>query len=81
MIIQVKLFAVARDLVGANQFEVELSGDCTVRALKKAMVQLQPELAPMIDFMSIAVDNQYATAETKITADCEIACIPPVSGG
>lgn len=81
MIIQVKLFAVARDLVGADQLQVELSGTCTVETLKEAMVQLQPNLAPMIDFMRIAVDSQFATADTQILADSEIACIPPVSGG
>ena len=29
----------------------------------------------------IAIDHQYATDETHIVANAEIALIPPVSGG
>ena len=31
--------------------------------------------------MMFAIDAEYATDETNVTPGCEVACIPPVSGG
>lgn len=81
MKIQVKLFAVAKQLVGAETISVEVSGDATVRELREAIAQQHRELSDLVIRAMIAVDTEYATDETTIPARAEIAIIPPVSGG
>ena len=75
------MFAVARQLVGDELAEVEVTEPATVCTLRRALVKKYPTLDGMIDRMMIAVDSEYAEDGTPVTSRSKVACIPPVSGG
>ncbi|UUO04840.1 MoaD/ThiS family protein [Blastopirellula sp. J2-11] len=77
----VKLFAAVRDIAGDEKIELEVSGDADIAEVRAAMIAKWPSLEPYARFLNFAVNQTYATAITRVAADDEIACIPPVSGG
>lgn len=79
--VNVKLFAIARQLAGAGSIELTLPPDATVADVRRSISNAYPALAGMVDQMLIAVDSEYANDETPVTGSHEVACIPPVSGG
>lgn len=82
MRLKVKLFAAVRDAVGQEEIEVEVPDECAdVAVLKARLLEAFPELAGLLSHVLFAVDSEYASDQTELTADSEIACIPPVSGG
>ena len=81
MLIRVKLFAAARQLVGTESIRVEVAGRPTVAALRAALMEQFPPLAQLLKHTLIAVNADYAGGQQEIGADDEVACIPPVSGG
>lgn len=81
MNVEVKLFAIARQRVGAEQVVVAVESPATVRRLRAALAEQFPALAGDLRHMHIAIDAEYATDETPIREAAEVALIPPVSGG
>lgn len=81
MRIVVRLFAGARERAGRDRVEVELSEPATVEALRAALVQRVPKLAPILKNAWIAVGDDYARDDATIAPDADVAVIPPVSGG
>ena len=81
MNVRVRLFAVARQLVGADAAELELPAKSTVGDLRAALIARYPRLGNVNRHLVFAVNAEYAGDETRIPEDAEIACIPPVSGG
>lgn len=81
MMVTVKMFAAARDLVGASEVTLEVGGDATVGDLRNLLAEKYPAAAPLIIRSMLAVDARYASDEERIASAREIACIPPVSGG
>jgi molybdopterin synthase sulfur carrier subunit len=79
--IEVKLFAVAKDLAGVSAVEVDLSPPATIGHLRQALVAKVPALAPILPHVLFAVDAVYADDRAEIPAGADVACIPPVSGG
>ena len=81
MKINVKLFAVARERVGASAVEVELAPQATVHQLRGALVEQYPTLRDVVPHVRFAVNSEYAGDTTTISPKSEVAVIPPVSGG
>ena len=81
MIVQVKLFAVARQVARQDRVEVDLPDGSTVSQLREEIVRQIPSLGPLMPHLMFAVDAQYADDDKQIQPDAEIVCIPPVSGG
>lgn len=81
MKVTVILFAVAKDLAGSGEVEIELSEPATAGRLKEALVQAYPALSPVMSRCMMAVNEEYADAQTPIPENATVACIPPVSGG
>lgn len=81
MIVQVKLFAVAKQLVGDDTAAVELPDRPTVADLRSALARDYPALSATLGSVVFAVNAEYATDQTRLSTNDEIACIPPVSGG
>jgi molybdopterin synthase sulfur carrier subunit len=77
----VRLFARARDLAGAERVSVELPEPCTVADLRAQLASQYPRLAPLTPALLIAIGTDYATNETVLPPDADVACFPPVSGG
>lgn len=78
---QVKLFAVARQLAGAESIALELESGATVADLRSAIARDFPQLATVLPHALLAIDNEYAENQDPIAEGAEIGLIPPVSGG
>ena len=81
MILDVRLFARARDVVGTEQVELELPDLSRVGDLRNVLAQRFPELSPLVPSLLIAVGNDYADDSRPLAAEDQVACFPPVSGG
>lgn len=81
MIVQVQLFAGARDRAGTDVADLKLPEDATVSDVREALCAQFEALQPIAGHLLVAVDDAYATDRTSVSADSRIACFPPVSGG
>lgn len=81
MQIRVKLFAIARQRVGSDSIAVELPPNACAIDLRAALAEQHPALAEVLPHIRFAINSDYATDQTPIPWNAEIACIPPVSGG
>lgn len=82
MIYTIRLFAGLIDLLGKPIVTLEhSSGTMTAGELKKALAIQYPAAAGVIDSCFVARNRAYAAPEEIVTAEDEIALIPPVSGG
>lgn len=81
MTVLVNLFARARDLVGADRVAIDLAPGSDVAALRRALAESHPALAPLAPRLLFALDAEYAADGAALRADAEVACFPPVSGG
>ncbi len=81
MKIHLRLFAVAKQAVGSDTIELELPEGANVGRLRQALAEQVPELSAMVGRMMFAIDAEYATDETEVPPNADVACIPPVSGG
>lgn len=82
MTVQIRLFASLRERAGSEQMELELPDGATV-ADALARLDEQGPLAGVIGRLCVqmAVNRDYATQDTALSANDELALIPPVSGG
>lgn len=81
MNLRVRLFARARDLAGTSEAELDLDTGATVNDLLTELVARYPDLEGLRSTLMVAVNNNYARAETIVPENSEVACFPPVSGG
>ncbi|HEV3146643.1 MAG TPA: MoaD/ThiS family protein [Gemmataceae bacterium] len=81
MMIEVQLFARARDLAGRDMVAVELPAGATVADLRAAIRAACPALEGLLARSRLAVGNDFVSEETRLTAGASVALIPPVSGG
>ena len=77
----VKLFAIARELMGRDEVALELPDRATAADVRQALVHAAPALDRVLPHSLLAVDAQYADDATPIAEYSEVALIPPVSGG
>lgn len=81
MLVHVRLFARARDLAGADVLRVELPDGATVADLRRRLAAEHPALASLLERSALAVENEFAADSRVLSADAEVALLPPVSGG
>jgi molybdopterin converting factor subunit 1 len=79
--IQVRLFAVAKELSGQDAVVVELPDGSTLRQLRRQLALQVPALAAVLPRVLFAVGTEYARDDAVLSSGDEVACIPPVSGG
>lgn len=78
---KVLLFGITREITGRQTLTVPEAGQLhTVADLKNWLTGQYPALK-QLSSLAVAVDSEYAENEVVLTADSEIALIPPVSGG
>ncbi len=77
----VKLFARAKDLAGTDALEVELAPAARVVDLRSGLAKVCPSLNILLPSLLIAVNNEYASDDSRLPENAEVACFPPVSGG
>ena len=82
MFVHVRLFAMLRERAGSDSVEVELPDGATVRDAVDAVAGAHG-LADLIERLPVvmAVNREYASADTALHEADELALIPPVSGG
>lgn len=79
--IRVLFFGAARDFVDTNPLEVSFAAPATVGSVFRQLVE---KFAPLERFgrsLLFAVNQEYATPETPLKENDELAIFPPVSGG
>jgi molybdopterin converting factor subunit 1 len=78
---KVRLFARARDLVGADVVAVNLPDGATVADLRRGLAAEYPALADLLQHSAVAVNDEFADETMPLPARAEVALLPPVSGG
>jgi molybdenum cofactor cytidylyltransferase len=79
--VQVRFFALAKDLAGCSAIDLDLAGAQRVSDLRAEIARRLPALAPLLKTAMIAVNEEYADDGAHVTPGARIAIIPPVSGG
>ena len=79
--IEILFFAVAHDLAGTSSSTLELAGPATVRDAEAALKERFDWFGTRLSSYRIAVDEEFASADTPLSDGSTIAIIPPVSGG
>jgi molybdopterin converting factor subunit 1 len=78
---RVLFFARARDLAGVAAINITMPAGTTVGDLRRRLTADYPRLAGLLPDCAIAVDEEFADDDRGVSADAEIAVLPPVSGG
>jgi molybdopterin converting factor subunit 1 len=77
--IKVKLFGIAKDIVGSRTLNIEQE----LNTVDDLLSYLKSEYPAFKDLTSllVAINDEYANTTAKINQEDEVALIPPVSGG
>jgi molybdopterin converting factor subunit 1 len=79
--IKVLFFATLRDRAGTKSVDLEIPVDMTVQALKDKLASDYPNLKESMKAVLVSVNKEYASNESAIPQNAEVALFPPVSGG
>lgn len=75
------LFAGLQDHFQTSQLELELHDSATVTDLLQTLRTLKPQVAPLLDYCVVAVNEQHAHAGQALMPGDVAAVLPPMSGG
>ena len=79
MHVNVRFFAISREMAGTERKTYTLPGGATLQDLQDQLFAAYPALeAQRVRF---AVNLAYALPDTPLHDGDEVACIPPVGGG
>lgn len=79
--IRVLFFGAARDVVDANPLDLSLEAPATVGSAFQSLVSRFSQLERFGRSLLFAVNQEYATPDTLLKENDELAVFPPVSGG
>ena len=79
--IRVLFFGAARDVVDANPLDLSLDTPATVGSAFQSLVAKFSQLERFGRSLLFAVNQEYATPDTLLQENDELAVFPPVSGG
>lgn len=78
---QIIAFATASDILGRKPLQLELPEGSHIADLQQLLVRRFPALEPLWPKLAIAVDGELARSDQALHDGCEVALLPPVSGG
>lgn len=81
MRLEVRLFGGLAERAGGPRITLELPAAADVAALRRALAETHPRLAPVLASTTVAVDLEVADDARALTEGCEVALLPPVAGG
>lgn len=81
MLLNIRLFARAKDLAGSGTISVEVPDQANVGDLKSSLLDQYPALEPVIRNLHVAIGTDYANDTAVLDESQSISCFPPVSGG
>src|ERR1700704_635323 len=79
--VRVLFFGAARDATGREELELALSSQANVASAFAQLLADYPALARFGNSLLLAVNQEYALPDRKISDGDELAVLPPVSGG
>jgi molybdopterin synthase sulfur carrier subunit len=79
--VNVKLFAMAKDLAGMGETTLSLEEGALASSVVDHFVKLNPRFSAWKDHIRLAVNSEYADVSHPLHDGDEVAIIPPVSGG
>jgi molybdopterin synthase catalytic subunit len=79
--IRVLFFGAARDVVDSNPLDLSLDAPATVASAFQSLVARFSQLERFGRSLLFAVNQEYATPDTLLKENDELAVFPPVSGG
>ena len=80
MDINVLAFGIVKEIFSGSSVLISVPEGASAAEVKTVLEQTYPRLRQLASCM-LAVNNEYAAADTPIRERDEIALIPPVSGG
>jgi molybdopterin converting factor subunit 1 len=81
MKINIQLFASLREAVGTSQLSLEVKSGTTPRQVGELLAERFSGLRGHLATISFAVNGEIVPPETVLSDSCELALLPPVSGG
>jgi MoaE-MoaD fusion protein len=81
MTLNIKIFAAAAQAIDDDHVRVACTTPVTIEALKQLLIEQHPSLESILPYCRFAVDHEFISDDYAITAENELALIPPVSGG
>jgi molybdopterin converting factor small subunit len=81
MRVTVRLFALARDIVGRDVLPFEVPPGATLGELRNRLAAEYPSLTALLARSALAVRDDIAGDAEHLEAGAEVAVLPPVSGG
>jgi molybdopterin converting factor subunit 1 len=81
MRVRVLFFGVLKDWAGKASDTLDLHQGASVADLLAHYERQIPRLRESLPSLALAVNQEYASAETKLKSNDEVAILPPVSGG
>ncbi len=81
MQVEVRLFALLRELVGSEKVTVEVPAGGTVADVWKRLEEEHPELRAFRASRLFAVNGDYAADHRSLDDGDEVAVLPPLAGG
>jgi molybdopterin converting factor subunit 1 len=81
MRVRVLFFGSLKDLAGKSSDFLELPDGALVRDVLLHYMAQVPQIRGLLASLAVAVNQEYAGAETALRCDDEVALLPPVSGG
>ncbi len=78
MLLNIKYFGMIAEATATNEEQIEME-TCSVSQLLETLNHRYPELGHF-DF-KVAINQKLVTKEEMITAESEIALLPPFAGG
>ena len=81
MKVNVRFFARAKDIVGAETVTVELEPNATIADLRSVLAEKYDSMKPMAHSLLFAIGTDYVQNDAVVQPDDEVVCFPPVSGG
>jgi molybdopterin converting factor subunit 1 len=81
MHIQVKLFALIRERAGVSELSLDLPEGSTVKGAIERLSEQFRQTKEFLPRCAFAINREYASIETPLQQNDELAIIPPVSGG
>jgi molybdopterin synthase catalytic subunit len=79
--VRVLFFGAARDVVDQNPLEISVAAPATVASAFQSLVAKFADLGRFGRSLLFAVNQEYATRDTLLKENDELAVFPPVSGG
>jgi molybdopterin synthase sulfur carrier subunit len=80
MLVEIKLFASCRELIGRDKITLKLKNQATVGDLRKKILELYPILSSQTQFV-VVLNCEVVDEITPIGSEDVLAILPPVSGG